>query len=87
MTAAEVADLLRETLLLILKMSSPLLFVALIIGVVVSLLQALIQVQEQTLTFVPKLFAVFGALILFSGFITKGLMQFTQELFVRIMSL
>lgn len=87
MTMAEVADLLRETLLLILKMSSPLLLVALIIGVVVSLVQALIQVQEQTLTFVPKLFGVFGALILFSSFITKGLMQFTQELFKRIMSL
>lgn len=87
MNAAEVGDLLREMLYLILKISSPILAVALIIGVVVSLVQALIQVQEQTLTFVPKLFAVIATLIIGAGFMATSLMSFTESLFQKIMNL
>lgn len=85
MLLPEVGDLLRETMVLILKMSTPVLLVALVIGVVVSLIQALIQVQEQTLTFVPKLFAVFACLLLVGGMMTTQLMIFTESLFKRAM--
>lgn len=87
MNAAEVSDLLREMLYLILKISSPVLAVALVVGVVVSLLQALIQVQEQTLTFVPKLFAVMATLIICAGFMASSLMSFTESIFTKIRSL
>ena len=57
-------SVLREAVLLIIKLSLPILLVALVVGVVISLLQALTQIQEQTLTFVPKMLAVFGVLVL-----------------------
>lgn len=84
MLPGEVGDLLRETIYLILKLSSPLLLTGLVVGVVISLVQALIQVQEQTLTFVPKLFAIFACLILCMGFMAHNLMQFTERLFVHM---
>ncbi|MDP4724720.1 MAG: flagellar biosynthesis protein FliQ [Alphaproteobacteria bacterium] len=87
MLPGEVGDLLRETVFLILKLSSPLLLTGLVVGVVISLVQALIQVQEQTLTFVPKLFAIFACLILCMGFMANTLMRFTEHLFVMITKL
>jgi len=83
----EVGDLLREAVFLILKMSSPLLLTGLVVGVTISLVQALIQVQEQTLTFVPKLFAIFACLILFMGFMANALMRFTERLFMLMTKL
>ena len=86
MNTSDVGDILYQTIALILKLSTPLLLVALIVGVVVSLIQALLQVQEQTLTFVPKLFAICAALIFLSGFMNQNLIRFTQQLFSRIVA-
>ena len=87
MLPGEVGDLLREAVFLILKLSSPLLLTGLVVGVVISLIQALIQVQEQTLTFVPKLFAIFACLILCMGFMANNLVRFTEHLFMMITKL
>ena len=87
MLPGEVGDLLRETVFLILKLSSPLLLTGLVVGVVISLIQALIQVQEQTLTFVPKLFAIFACLILCMSFMANSLVRFTEHLFAMIAKL
>ena len=87
MPAAQVADLMRDMFLLILKLSTPLLLTGLVIGVVISLVQALVQVQEQTLTFVPKLFAIFACLILSMSFMGNTLLSFTQNLFKLITQL
>ena len=87
MLPGEVGDLLRETVFLILKLSSPLLLTGLVVGVVISLVQALIQVQEQTLTFVPKLFAIFACLILCMSFMANALMRFTEHIFLTIAKL
>jgi flagellar biosynthetic protein FliQ len=81
MPIGQVGDILHETVYMILKLSTPLLLAALVVGVVVSLIQALIQVQEQTLTFVPKLFAVFVCLIFFASLMASSLINFTQRLF------
>jgi flagellar biosynthetic protein FliQ len=59
-----VVDLLREMLLLLTLLAAPLLLAAMITGVLISLLQAVTQIQEQTLTFVPKLLAMGGVLLL-----------------------
>lgn len=87
MLPGEVGDLLRETVFLILKLSSPLLLTGLVVGVAISLVQALIQVQEQTLTFVPKLFAIFACLILCMGFMATTLIRFTEHIFMMITKL
>ncbi len=74
-------SVLREAVLLIIKLSLPILLVALVVGVVISLLQALTQIQEQTLTFVPKMIAVFGTLVLMLPFILGSLQDFALDLF------
>lgn len=84
MDQALTISLLREAVLLIMRLSLPVLVVALIVGVIISLLQALTQIQEQTLTFVPKMIAVFGTLALLLPFILDSLQVFTVELFSLI---
>jgi flagellar biosynthetic protein FliQ len=77
MTGAEVLDIARDGILTLILVSSPLLLVALVVGVAISLLQALTQIQEMTLVFVPKILAVFLALLLalpFMGDVLQGYM-------------
>lgn len=77
MTGAEVLDLARDGILTLILVASPLLIVALIVGVAISLLQALTQIQEMTLAFVPKIVAVFIALLIalpFMGDVLQGYM-------------
>jgi flagellar biosynthesis protein FliQ len=64
MTQATFLDLLQETILLILTLSAPILLVALGVGLLISLLQAVTQIQEATLTFVPKILACLVTLII-----------------------
>jgi len=77
--------MLREAILLIIKLSMPILLVALAVGVIISLLQALTQIQEQTLTFVPKMLAVFGVLLLLLPFMLGSLQDFAGDIFNLIM--
>jgi flagellar biosynthetic protein FliQ len=77
MTGAEVLDLARDGIFTLILVSAPLLLVALIVGVAISLLQALTQIQEMTLVFVPKILAVFIALLIalpFMGDVLQGYM-------------
>ena len=60
----EVVDLIREAIWLSIKMSAPIMLVGLVVGVVIALLQALTQIQEVTLVFVPKILAIFIALLI-----------------------
>ena len=77
-------QLTREALWLMVKVGAPVMLTALTVGLVVSLLQALTQVQEMTLTFVPKVLAMFGVMVLTVPFMLGALKGFTEELFVRI---
>ena len=65
MTVDAVADIMRDALFLIIKTAMPLLLVSLIVGLSVSIFQTVTSIQEQTLTFVPKIIAIFLSLILF----------------------
>jgi flagellar biosynthetic protein FliQ len=86
MSGAEALDLGRETIwLTVLIMAGPML-VGLIVGLAVSLLQTLTQVQEQTLVFVPKILSIFFAVLLFLPIMGGLLGRFTQDLFLRIAS-
>ncbi len=77
MTGAEVLDVARDGILTLILVASPLMLVALIVGVAISLLQALTQIQEMTLAFVPKILAIFLALLIalpFMGDVLAGYM-------------
>jgi flagellar biosynthetic protein FliQ len=87
MDAAELTRLAAETLFLILLVSAPALLVSLAVGLAIGLLQAVTQVQEQTLSFVPKLVAVGIALAVFGGFMGGELLRFTDELWRAIPTL
>jgi flagellar biosynthetic protein FliQ len=73
MTGAETLDVAREAIWTIVLVSGPLLGVGLIVGVVISLVQALTQIQEQTLVFVPKILAIFVTLVLALPFMADAL--------------
>jgi len=75
-----VVTLGREALYVALLVAAPMLGLALIVGVVVGILQATTQIQEQTLSFVPKLLAVFGGLAIFGPWMLTILMDFTENL-------
>lgn len=70
----------REALLLTLKLSLPLLMIGLIVGVLVSILQAATQVQEQTLSFVPKIVAVVAALFVGLPWFLTQVIEYTERL-------
>lgn len=84
MTPAAVLDVARDALLTILLVSGPILIVGLAVGIAVSLLQALTQIQEQTLVFVPKIIAIFGVLLLLLPFIGDIMAGQTARLMSRI---
>ncbi len=84
MDGADVAAISRAALWVVFVISAPMLAVALVVGVVIGLLQALTQVQEMTLTFVPKLIAMGVALLLSLPLIGDALGNFTRELTDRV---
>ncbi len=84
MTGAAVLDVARDGIIVYLKAGAPLMIVALIIGFAVSLVQALTQIQEQTLIYVPKIICVFGALLLFLPFMGDALAGYMGRIAMRI---
>lgn len=78
MTEALVLDVFNTALMTTLKVALPVLTVSLVVGLVISVLQATTQIQEQTLSFVPKLAAVFLSLVVFGSFMLSTLVSFTQ---------
>lgn len=76
-----VLDITRETMLMIIKASLPLLLTGLLIGLVISIFQTATSIQEQTLSFVPKIIGVFLAIILFGPWIINILQTYTIRMF------
>lgn len=79
-TEGQVLDIARDALFLIIKVSAPLLLVSLIIGLIVSIFQTVTSIQEQTLTFVPKIVAVFLGMVLMGGWMMEQLSNYMIEL-------
>ena len=84
MTSGAILDIARDGIIVFLKAGGPLMAVALVVGLAVSLIQALTQIQEQTLVFVPKILAVFAALLLFLPFMGDALAGYMGRVAVRI---
>ena len=81
MDASLVMEIMQETMVVILKVSAPLLGVSMIVGLVIAVFQAATQIHEQTLTFVPKLLTVAILLIIMGSFIIEVLSDFVYYLF------
>ncbi len=81
MDTAIVIDIAREALWLIIICAAPLLLVSLVVGLVISIFQTVTSIQEQTLTFVPKIISIFITLILCGGWIMDNIVSFMTRLF------
>ena len=84
MNEAEIIGLTRETLWVMLKLAGPMMFVALVVGIAISLLQALTQIQEMTLTFIPKIVLMVATAVMLLPFMMQTLGTFTQGIAQRI---
>ncbi len=87
MNSSEVLDFAREAVWLVLQMSGPIMIVGLAVGVGIALLQALTQVQEMTLVFVPKIVAIFLALLVFMPLMGALLGDFMTRVADRVSSM
>ncbi len=86
MIGSEVLDIARDSLMTIVLVSAPLMVVALVVGLIVGLFQALTQIQEMTLVFVPKIVAIFLTLILSLPFMGSLLSGFMTRIAAKIAS-
>ncbi|WP_137152398.1 flagellar biosynthesis protein FliQ [Devosia sp. FKR38] len=85
MTGAEVLDIARDGIWVLIVVSAPMMLVGLIVGVIIALFQALTQIQEQTLVFVPKIIAIFITMLLtlpFLGATMSGFMTRVMDMIV-----
>ena len=78
MDAGQVVTVARQTIWVIVKTSVPLLLVSMIVGLIISLFQTLTSIQEQTLTFVPKLLAIMIALMIMGNWLLNEIVSFMQ---------
>ncbi|MDR0708306.1 MAG: flagellar biosynthesis protein FliQ [Treponema sp.] len=84
MSIGDIVRLLRGGIIEVLLLASPLLLAALVVGLVVAILQATTSIQEQTLTFVPKIAAILLMLFLLGGWMFSQLSDYTVQLFKMI---
>ncbi len=80
MTVETVLDVAVETIWTIIITSAPLLIISLVVGLVISIFQAVTSIQEQTLTFVPKILAIFVGIMVFGSFILNTIIDFMTDL-------
>ncbi len=86
MNGADVLDIARDTIWTVLILAAPMMVVALVVGVAISLLQALTQIQEMTLAFIPKILAMFVTLLLSLPFMGDVLQSYMARIAERIIS-
>jgi flagellar biosynthesis protein FliQ len=87
MSTEFVVELARNSIMTTLLVSSPMLILALVVGLAISILQAITQIQEMTLTFIPKIVAVAIALIVFLPWMITTVVGYTNQLFALIPTL
>jgi flagellar biosynthetic protein FliQ len=87
MDSAAVVDLARQALWMTMIISGPLLAVGLIVGLVVGIFQAATSINEQTLSFIPKILAIGLTMALAGGWMINTMVDYTKSIFIRIPSL
>ncbi|OHD66834.1 MAG: flagellar biosynthetic protein FliQ [Spirochaetes bacterium RBG_13_51_14] len=84
MTDVTVITVMRESLITILIVSAPIMGVGMFVGLIISIFQTTTSIQEQTLTFVPKIVAIFVVLIVFGVWMIRTLVNYTNHIFLMI---
>jgi flagellar biosynthetic protein FliQ len=84
MSLGTAIQIIREGVLETLIVAGPILLIGMLVGLIVAILQATTSIQEQTLTFVPKIAAILISLVLFGRFLLQSLMEYTRRLFESI---
>ncbi|MBP2628630.1 MAG: flagellar biosynthetic protein FliQ [Firmicutes bacterium] len=74
----------RDALYMVLLISAPMLGLGLLVGVLVSIFQATTQIQEQTLVFIPKIIAIFVAIVVFGPWMLSLMVDYTHEIFISL---
>ncbi len=87
MNLADIIEISREAIWVMLKIGVPVMLVSLIVGLIVALFQALTQIQEMTLAFIPKIIAVFLSLLIFMPYMVGTMNDFAELIFDKITSL
>ena len=87
MSSDLVVQMAREALFMVMLVSAPMLGLGMLVGILVSVFQATTQIQEQTLAFIPKIVAVFVAILIFGPWMLRLLTDYIRELFVNLPSL
>ena len=87
MSPADILDVGRDAVLVLIQVAGPVMAVGLLVGLAVSIVQSITQIQEMTLAFVPKILAIFVSLLLFLPFMIETLSAFMQRLADRMTSL
>lgn len=84
MNEADVLEISRQTFFVIIQACGPVMLAGLVVGLIIAIFQTLTSIQEMTLTFVPKIIVIFGAIIVFMPFMMNAVIEFTRVLFDRI---
>ncbi|ANU09164.1 flagellar biosynthetic protein FliQ [Planococcus antarcticus DSM 14505] len=84
MTPDMVIKLAEQSIFTVILISAPMLLIALAVGLLVSVFQAMTQIQEQTLAFIPKILAVFISLVVFGPWMLTLLLDYTRDLFQQL---
>ncbi len=87
MNESEVIEICRESIIVMLQLVGPIMIAGLVVGIVVSMIQTVTSIQEQSLTFIPKMLVVFGVTIWLLPFMLATLNTFTQHLTDRIVQI
>jgi flagellar biosynthetic protein FliQ len=87
MNEIEVLDIARDGMMVMLLVSGPMLLVGLTVGLAISIFQTLTHIQEMTLTFIPKIVAVFGSMVIFMPWMLRELTEFTHRIMDKIVAL
>jgi flagellar biosynthetic protein FliQ len=80
MTEGQVLDIMRDAFYNVIVNSAPMLLISMVVGLVISIFQTVTSIQEQTLTFVPKIISIFIALLIFGSFIMNNLVNYITTL-------
>jgi flagellar biosynthetic protein FliQ len=87
MNPADLIEISRDGVMTFFKVGMPVMVIGLLVGVIISLFQALTQIQEQTLVYVPKIIAIFGSLLLLLPFMADGMASYMTRIASRISGL
>lgn len=87
MDEANILEVSREAILVMIQVSAPIMIIAMVVGLIISLFQAMTQIQEQTLAFVPKIVIVFVSLLVLFPYMQRTMASFMERLVDKIIAL